>query len=131
MTVRYRCRVVGGQTDVLVEGEAASLTERDQAGVAAAREFVVDRQRRRSGGQAQHRRRFAAEQSGDRVGADAANLVGVLQDDDFHLLVRDEKICPGENLSALQDRFGRDDVPGFAFVHDHHGHNGIEPLGLD
>ncbi len=38
-------RMIGGQSDVLVEGEAAGPAERDQPRIATRREFVVDRQR--------------------------------------------------------------------------------------
>ncbi len=123
--------VVGGQADVLVEGESAGLPERDQPGVAARRQFVVDRQRRRSGRKAEDGVRFAVEQRADRVGGDAADLLGVRQDDDFHLLVRGEKACTGSDLRTRGHRFRRNDVARFAFVHDHNGDNGIESLGLD
>jgi hypothetical protein len=76
--------VLGGQPDVLVEGEAAGPSEGDQPGIAAGSQLVVDRQRRRSGGQAEHRSRLSPQQRGDRIGSKTPDGLGVLQDDDFH-----------------------------------------------
>ena len=53
--VPVRLGVVGGQPDVFVEGETGCLGERDGAGCAPGGQLVVDRQRRRPGGQPQHR----------------------------------------------------------------------------
>ncbi len=77
--------MVGGQADVLVQGEAPGLPERDLPGGTPRGEFVVDRQRRRAGGQAQDRVGFAVEQRADRIGGHAADLRGIGEDDDFHL----------------------------------------------
>ena len=51
--------------------------ERDPPGLVAGGEFVVDGQRRGTGGQAQHRVRLALQQRLDRVGGDPADLRGV------------------------------------------------------
>ena len=62
MVIAFRVRlgVVGGQPDVLVEGETLCLGERHGAIGAAVGQLVVDRQRRRPGRQAEHRVRLLA-----------------------------------------------------------------------
>ena len=78
--------MIGGQADVFVERETTGLPERDQPGVAAGGQFVVDRQRRRTGRQAEHCGRLSGQQGTDGVCADAADVRGALQDDDFHVI---------------------------------------------
>ena len=91
--------MVGGQSHVLVQREATGLRERNPSGVAAGREFVVDGQRRGSGGQPEHGGRLAVQQGFDGVGSDTTDGGGIRQDDDFHYLLAVKRVAP-EAISA-------------------------------
>ena len=125
-------RMIGGQADVLVEGETAGLPERDQP-----RRRSAPPVRRRSPA-ATIRWRGPSTAAGLRSSrapiASAAtppiSLASGRMTTSIYLFAV-KRSCAGGDLRTGGDRVGRNDVLGFAFVHDHNGDNGIESLGLD
>ncbi len=69
--------MVGGQPDVLIEGETGGLRKGQLADTAARGQLVVDRQRRGAGGQAEYGVGPALQQVPDGVRGQAADRRGV------------------------------------------------------
>ena len=130
-------RMVGGRPAYSSRVNPLARLERDPAGRATGREFVVDRQRRRSGGQTQHRVWLSGQQRLDRVRPDPADLGRVLEDDYFHAvsirttyLFDAKKECATGDFGTGVDSVSDDDVEASCSSITTTGTIGLKPAAM-
>ena len=79
-----RLRVRRGQPDVFVEVERGDAAEIEALGPVEPDEFLIEPERRATGGEAEDGVRFFADDAGDDFGTEHATDLGGIADEDFH-----------------------------------------------